>query len=76
MQMTSKTVHGAAFDLIIEEAKSVDAQGGLLGYLASFYVRERGQTTFLRKSRLPETAILLAAAVQHNDMKRYRQLAV
>lgn len=64
MRQTSRTIHGKVADLIIEEAKFVDDEGRLLGYVAAIYIRAHGQTErrFVRKTRLPETAEMLAAA--------------
>lgn len=69
MQSTTMTIRGLTADLIVEETKSVDANGVLIWYLAAIYIRERGKVApiFLRKSRFPETVERLAAAVRRAD---------
>lgn len=65
MQFTSRTIRAVAVDLIVEETKSVGRDGRLLCYVAEIYIREPGgRRRFVRKTRLPETAEMLAASVQ------------
>jgi hypothetical protein len=70
--MKTKTTifKGLTFDLLVEEAQSVDAQGGHLWYLAAVFVRDRsGQRHLVRKSRLPGTAENLAALVRRDGIR-------
>jgi hypothetical protein len=71
MQQTLKTIHVKVADLLVEETKIVDNDGRLLGYVAVIYVRERGSVRprFVRKTRLPETAAVLAAAIQRHGLR-------
>lgn len=49
----------------------MDGDGKMLGYVAIIYVRLRGQPEprFLRKTRLPETAEVLAAAIRQHGLQ-------
>lgn len=71
MRQTSRTIHAEVADLIVEETKFMDDDGRLLGYVAVIYVRLRGQPAlrFMRKTRLPETAEVLAAAIRQNGLR-------
>lgn len=71
MRHTLKTIHVKVADLLVEETKIVDDDGRLLGYVAVIYVRLRGQPEprFLRKTRLPETAEVMAAAIRQNGLR-------
>lgn len=77
MKTTSRIIPGMAADLIIEEVKAIDPRGGLLWYVATIYVRERGKVErrLVRKSRLPETAAAMGAAIQRNDIRALRRIA-
>lgn len=71
MLRTSRTIRGKVADLIVEESKSIDGDGRLSWYVAAIYVRERGSVRprFIRKTRLPETADVLAAAIQRHGLR-------
>lgn len=71
MRRTCRTIHGKVADLIVEESKSTDSDGRLLWYVAAIYVRERASVRprFVRKTRLPETADVLAAAIQRHGLR-------
>jgi hypothetical protein len=71
MRQTRKTIHVRVADLLVEETKIVDDDGKMLGYVAVIYVRVRGQPEprFVRKTRLPETAELMAAAIRQDGLR-------
>lgn len=77
MSHASRTIHIKGADLIVEETKFVDDEGRLLGYVAAIYVRERGSAAprFVRKTRLPETAEVLAAAIRQHGIRALGTLA-
>lgn len=71
MQHTSRTIYAKVAEVIVEETKSLDAEGRPLGYAAAIYVRVRGRSErhFIRKTRLPETAEILAAAIRQRGLR-------
>nr|WP_316654113.1 hypothetical protein [uncultured Gellertiella sp.] len=71
MEIKTITFRGLTFDILVEEAKSHDAQGGRLWYLAAIYVRERGkqEAQLVRKTRLPGAADELAASIRKDGLR-------
>lgn len=70
MKTKTTVFKGLTFDILVEEQRSDDAQGGRLWYLAAVYVRDRsGQRHLVRKSRLPGAADELAAMVRRDGLR-------
>lgn len=70
MKTKTTVFKGLTFDILVEEQRSDDAQGGRLWYLAAVYVRDRsGQRHLVRKSRLPGAAEELAKMVRRDGLR-------
>ncbi|MBY2975518.1 hypothetical protein [Rhizobium leguminosarum] len=77
MKTKTTVFRGLTFDVLVEEAQSMDAQGGQLWYLAAVYVRDRsGARHLVRKSRLPGAAEELAALVRRDGIRVFDQFKV
>jgi nitrous oxidase accessory protein NosD len=42
MEIKTRTFRGLTFDILVEEAQSVDAHGGRIWYTAAVYLRLKG----------------------------------
>ena len=76
--MKNKTTvfRGLTFDILVEEAQSVDGQGVILWYLAAVYLRDRsGVRHLVRKSRLPGAADELAALVRRDGLRVFDRIS-
>lgn len=70
MKTKTTVFKGLTFDILVEEQRSDDAQGGRLWYLAAVYIRDRsGQRHLVRKSRLPGAAEELASLVRRDGLR-------
>ena len=76
MKTKTTVFRGLAFDIVVEESQSVDAQGAHLWYLAAVYLRDRsGVRHLVRKSRLPGAADELAALVRRDGLRVFDQIS-
>lgn len=78
MKIKTRTFKGLTFDILVEEAQSVDNAGGRLWYTAAVYLRLKGQQEkhLVRKSRLPGVADELASEIKRDGIRvfdKYRQ---
>lgn len=78
MEIKTRTFRGLTFDILVEEAQSVDAHGGRIWYTAAVYLRLKGekQRHLVRRSRLPGAADELAAEIKRDGIRvfdKYRQ---
>jgi len=76
METKTTVFRGLTFDILVEEAQSVDAQGAHLWYLAAVYLRDRsGVRHLVRKSRLPGAADELAALVRRDGLRVFDRIS-
>lgn len=76
MAITTTTLKGLVFDVLIEEFADRDATGRLNAYLASVYTREKGTMArrLVRRSRLPGFADLMKHEVERDGLLAFRRL--
>jgi hypothetical protein len=71
MKIKTSTFRGLTFDIVVDEAQTVDAQGGRIWYTAAVYLKPKGQQErhLVRKSRLPGVADELAAEIRRDGIR-------
>ncbi|MDH2092439.1 hypothetical protein N5K21_27350 [Rhizobium pusense] len=64
-------IKGLSFNILIEEVHDQDGKGGLLCYVASIYLQERGsaEKKLIRRSRLPGAANELRKEIRRNGIR-------
>lgn len=78
MEIKTSTFRGLTFDIVVEEAQTVDANGGRIWYTAAVFLRSKGQQQrhLVRKSRLPGVAADLAKEIKRDGIRvfdKYRK---
>lgn len=78
MEIRTSTFRGLTFDIVVEEAQTVDANGAHIWYTAAVFLRAKGQQQrhLVRKSRLPGVAADLAAEIKRDGIRvfdKYRR---
>jgi len=71
MRIKTRTFRGLTFDIVVDEAQTVDTQGGRIWYTAAVYLRLKGQQErhLVRKSRLPGVADELAKEIRREGIR-------
>lgn len=77
MAITTTTIRGLTFNLLIEEFLDRDAGGQLNGYLASVYKVEKETSArhLIRRSRLPGAAEAMKREIQRDGIQAFRRFA-
>ena len=75
MQVSTTTIPGLVFSVEVEEVNHLDAQGGLICYLASLYKidPQTSARSLLKRSRIPGAAAEMKREFQRDGISAFRR---
>ncbi|MBN9054318.1 MAG: hypothetical protein J0H80_11225 [Rhizobiales bacterium] len=76
MATTTTRFQGLTFNILVEEFHDKDADGRLIGYLASIYTQDKGTAVrhLIRRSRLPGAASDMKREIEREGIQAFRRL--